>query len=156
MNYKLVKKNGFTLVGKSKIIQGKTAKIDCPIFWDEFWAKGYNKYINGRYGICFDDPDNRESFKYMIADNYNPAIEYPDFEFTYIEEQEWLVFTVIGSCPQKLQEMNYKIWKEFFPNEKFVLTNNIAIEYYTDPNKYEKGMKDDNYYCEIWVAATSK
>ena len=70
--------------------------------------------------------------------------ELPDFD--------WAVFDCYGPCPKALQDVNTKIWKEWFPgNPDFEFPGRVNIEWYGDG---EPSASD--YHCAIWIPVKKK
>lgn len=146
LEYKIVKKAQFTVMGKSRKFNTETSYEEIPKFWSEHMENAQNKTVCGMYGICMDLDDN--SFNYLIADNYIPWSEIPeDCETKIIPEGTWAVFPCCGTLPEALQEVNTKIWSEWLPSCKsYKLAGNYNIEMYMPPDKYT-----NKQYCEIWM-----
>ena len=62
---------------------------------------------------------------------------------------KWAIFDCVGPCPEKLQELNTKIFKEWLPlNKEFELRGDGNIEWYDCVN----GEKSDaDYHTQIWL-----
>ena len=54
MDYRIVEKAAFTVVGFSKRFAGETSYIEVPKFWDEHYENGRDKIIEGMFGVCLD------------------------------------------------------------------------------------------------------
>lgn len=158
MECKIVKKSAFTVLGISKIIKEEEGYKECPAFWNEFCEKGIFNYLTGTYAICLVDDAPTGSFKYMIAEDYNPTKEIREgFETAIIPECTWAVFPCVGAMPKSLQDVNAKIFSEWLPNNTdYEIAGAYSIEYYTDPVEYKAGNQDEKYYCEIWVPVKTK
>lgn len=153
MDYKIMKKEAFTILGVAKVISYDESYKQCPEFWKEFYETGKGRYICGMYGVGKDENSKDGQFKYMIADNYDPLKEIPEgFETMVIPALTWAVFPCKGPMPATLQEVNSKIYSEWLPmNKEYEIAADYSIEYYSDIGKYEKGSQDENYYSEVWM-----
>lgn len=143
LEYKIVKKAQFTVMGRSRMFNSDTCYEEIPKFWTEHMQSAESKVVCGMYGICLDGDGKR--FEYLIADNYIPWNEVPEGYVTkVIPAGTWAVFP----CTVKtLQDVNTKIWSEWLPSCKsYKLAGNYDVEMYT-PVCENPG---DNY-CEIWV-----
>lgn len=143
MEYKIVKKEAFTVMGKSRMFNADTSHIEIPNFWQEHFQEGENKIVCGMYGVCLNG--DGKDFEYLIADNYNPCDEVPEgYATTFIPAGTWAIFP----CnPRDLQTVNTKIWSEWLPNcKEYKLSGNYDIEMYTPPHENP----EDNY-SEIWI-----
>lgn len=158
MDYKITQKDGFTVIGASRMFRYESGQQEIPKFWQEHFAAGNGKIVCGMYGICYDENRKGDEFEYLIADNYNPAMEVPEgFVTRTIPAHTWAVFPSRGAMPKALQEVNNKIYSEWLPNCKdYEIAAGYNIELYEDPTKYPKGIQDENYYSEVWIPVKKK
>lgn len=121
-------------------------------------ASGKGKYICGSYGICLDEAAPEGCFKYLIADDYDPAKVMPEgFEQLEIPGHTWAVFPCRGPMPEAIQRVNTAIYAEWLPeNSDYEIAGNYNIEYYTNEHDYPKGTQDENYYTEIWLPVRAR
>lgn len=158
MDYRLTKKDSFTVMGVMKKFSYDGAKEVIPEFWKEHYEKGNGKYVCGMFGINIDESMGQSEFEYMIADAYNPAIDIPEgFITKTIPAFTWAVFSCEGAMPASMQDVNTKIFSEWLPALKeYEFAAGYCIEMYDDPSKYPKGTSDENYYAEIWIPVKKK
>ena len=158
MDYKIVKKEAFTVIANAKTFPYEGAKEIVPQFWQEHFQSGKGAVVCGCYGINIDLEMGQENFEYLIADPYDPQKEVPDgFVTKTIPAFDWAVFPCRGAMPDALQDVNTKIYTEWLPALKeYEFAAGYCVEYYDDPTKYEKGTQDENYYCEIWIPVKKK
>ena len=158
MDYKIVKKEEFTVVGKSKNFGYENAKEEIPQFWQQFYAEGNGKDVCGMFGINIDEKMGRDTFEYLIADMYNPVMDVPEgFVTKTIPAFTWAVFPCKGAMPEALQDVNKRIFAEWLPALKdYEFAAGYCVEMYEDPSKYQKGTRDENYYSEIWITVKNK
>ena len=133
LDYKIVEKSAFTVVGVKKSFNSETSYTEIPKFWDE-WASDM-KGLKGMFGVCSDmDGTN---FDYWIADLYMPWEEYPQECSTYqIPGGLWALFKCVGPLPGSMQSVNTKIWSEWLPSLKeYELAGNYSLEFYLPPAK---------------------
>ena len=158
MDYKIVRKEEFTVIANAKTFPYEGAKESIPQFWQEHFQSGKGAVVCGWYGINIDLEMGQENFEYLIADPYKPQKEVPEgFEIRTIPAFEWAVFPCRGAMPTALQNVNTKIYTEWLPALKeYEFAAGYCVEYYDDPTKYEKGTLDENYYCEIWIPVKKK
>lgn len=78
MDYKIVEKDAFTVMGTSKSFKFENATTEVPNFWNEFFQTGKNEIVCGMYGINMDLKMDGDQFEYMIADDYKPTEEIPE------------------------------------------------------------------------------
>lgn len=153
MEYKLVAKPQFTLVGYARKFNSQTSYKEIPEFWNGlYFNKGARiaegDEICGEYGVCY-DVDDMGGFTYMIADHYDPGTVIPNgAEVIVVPAHTWAIFECHGSLPDSLQQVNTYIFNEWLPNSKqYRMSGDLNIEAYFDaiPNNSE----DD--YSEIWI-----
>lgn len=158
MDYKIMKKDSFTILGVSKQFQYENAKQEIPLFWQEHYASGNGTYVSGMFGVNIDEQMGNESFEYLIADSYNPVMDIPEgFITKTIPAFTWVIFPCKGAMPMSLQNVNTKIFSEWLPALKeYEFAAGYCIEMYDAPDKYPKGTEDENYYSEIWVPVKKK
>ena len=155
MEYKIVEKEAFTVMGVSRRFSYETSFAEIPKFWTEHYQGDKCKVVCGMYGVCLDldMDDNAKEFEYLIADNYIPWNDIPEgFKAVTIPKYTWAVFSCRGPLPKSLQDVNKKIYSEWFPNCKdYEIAAGYNIEMYLPPENYKNGTQDENYYCEIWI-----
>ena len=147
MEYRILEKAAFTVMGKSRRFCSDTSYEEIPKFWQEHMNSSDNKIVCGMYGICLDG--DGKNFDYIIADNYLPWNELPEGYVTkVIPAGTWAVFPCRGALPKALQDVNTKIWSEWLPNcKEYKLAGNYNLEVYLTPPQENP----DDYYSEIWV-----
>ncbi len=160
MDYKIMKKAPFTVIGVSAIFKYETADTEIPKFWEEFNQSGKNTQINSMYGISIDKDMGGNEFEYWIADHYDPNREVPAGFVTHcIPEYTWAVFSCKGALAGTgaLQDIHQKIFTEWLPqNRDYEIAAGYHVEMYSDPADYAKGTQDENYYSEIWIPVRKK
>lgn len=158
MEYRLTKKDNFTVVGVTKKFSYDGAKEVIPKFWEEHYKKGNGKYVCGMFGINIDESMGNSEFEYMIADAYNPSMDVPEgFITKTIPAFTWAIFPCRGAMPDSMKDVNKKIFSEWLPALKeYEFAAGYCIEMYDNAEKYPKGMHDENYYTEIWIPVSKK
>ena len=153
MDYKIIEKEEFTVIGVSKTFKYDSSAEEIPKFWTEHYQTGKGEFICGMYGMCIDKNDKSDKFEYLIADDYIPNSEVPPgFVKRVIPKHTWAVFSCKGALPNSLQDINKKIFSEWLPNNKnYKIAADFDIEFYSNPDNYANGSQDENYYCEIWI-----
>lgn len=144
MEYKIVEKAAFTVMGRKRNFNTETSYQEIPEYWNEHFADGGSNIVVGMYGLCIDS--NGKTFDYLIADNYLPWKEVPEgYETRTLPAGTWAVFPCKLST---LQDTNTKMWKEWLPNcKEYKLGGNYNIEMYTEPCEENPGES----YVEIWL-----
>lgn len=158
MDYKIVEKSSFTVMGVSKKYKYENALTEIPKFWEEHFKTGKGKFVCGMYGINMDQEMKGNEFEYMIADDYNSNVEVPEgFVTKVIPNHTWAIFSCIGPCTKAMPEVNQKIFSEWLPNNKnYEIAEGYNIEMYTDVTNYPKGIQDEKYYSELWIPVKKK
>ncbi len=158
MDYKIVEKDSFTIMGASKVFKYDNANAKVPQFWTEHYETGNGDFVCGMYGVSIDESMGSDEFEYLIADNYNPSIEIPNgFITKIIPKHTWAVFACKGPMPKAMQDGNKKIFSEWLPNCKdYEIAAGYNIEMYTNIADYPQGNQDENYYSEIWIPVKKK
>ena len=158
MDYKIVRKYSFTVIGISRIFKHDSASKEIPEFWEEYLQTEKIKTVCGMYGVSIDETINGDEFEYLIADDYLPTAEVPDgFIVKVIPEHTWAVFACNGPMPESIHETNKKIFSEWLPNcRDYEIAAGYNIEMYSNPEEYPKGTDDENYYCEVWIPVKKK
>ena len=145
MEYKIVEKAAFTIMGRCRSFNADTSYTEIPLFWQEHYSNGGGDIIKGMFGACVDG--NGKEFDYLIADLYFPWNKLPEGCVTRtFPAGEWAVFPYRGECPKALQDVNTRIWSEWLPNcREYELMGNYNLEVYLDKE-----------YGEIWVPVKKK
>ena len=143
MDYRIVEKAPFTIVGVKRPFNSDTSYQEIPKFWDEWLALGEKRPVMGTFGVCI-DMDGKD-FDYWIADLYFPWEDVPEgCETRLIPGSLWAQFPCTVST---LQDTNTKIWSEWLPAlQGYTLAGDYDIEVYLPP---EEGSKEMKVY--IWV-----
>lgn len=158
MEYKIVEKEAFKVVGLRDSFKYETAYQDVPKIWKKFFMKSAFNKINAKYAVNIDTNMGCDSFDYIVGDDYNFELEVPkDFEVIEIPKFTWIIFPCVGKSSITIKETNEKIFKEWLPNSNdFEIAAGYNIEMYSDPKDYKKGVDDEKYYCEIWIPIKKK
>ncbi|WP_418750453.1 AraC family transcriptional regulator [Frisingicoccus sp.] len=158
MDYRIEKKEAFTVIANAKVFPYDGAKESVPQFWQEHYQTGKGKTVMGEYGINIDEKMGNDTFEYLIADSYTEEKKVPEgFVTRTIPELTWAVFPSVGAMPDALQDVNTKIFTEWLPALKeYEFAAGYCVEMYDDPAKYPKGTQDEKYYCEIWIPVKQK
>lgn len=169
MNYKVTDMFPIKLIGFVKEFDMETSYKEIPLFWDEICEKycfphiyrglpAENDYEQaiidnciGEFGVCIDCKGAK--FKYLIAGKYAGGKVPKGMMLYEFPQGKWAIFDCVGPCPEKLQELNTKIFKEWLPlNKEFELRGDGNIEWYDCVN----GEKSDpDYHTQIWIPIKS-
>lgn len=158
MDYKIVEKEAFKVVGISKTFKYDNAFQEVPKFWAEYTQGKISKEICGMYGINIDKTMGGNEFDYIIADDFSEdKAKVEGVSVTTIPKYTWAVFPCHGECTKSIQETNTKIFSEWLPNcKEYEIAAGMNIEMYSDPSQYKNGLMDKDYYSEIWIPVKNK
>ncbi|WP_192929658.1 AraC family transcriptional regulator [Alkaliphilus serpentinus] len=154
MNYRIVEKESFKVIGVSKkvtTVDGENFKI-IPRFWQEVNGNGtcedLKKYCGdlGMLGICADFDHEAEEFTYMIASEKTVDKVPEAFEEREIPAATWAIFESIGPMPHAIQEVFKRIYSEWFPATGYEHADAPELEVYLPGNP-----DAENYKCEVWI-----
>ena len=131
LDYKIVEKAPFTVMGVKKRFNTETSYSEIPKFWNEWMSD--MKGLKGMFGVC-SDMDGK-NFDYWIADLYIPWQDIPAGCGTYeIPGGLWALFKCKGPMPESMQTVNTQIWSEWLPSlQGYTLAGNYSLEFYLPP-----------------------
>lgn len=144
LDYRIVEKAPFTLVGIKKRFSAETSYSKVPKFWEEW--KSDMKGLKGMFGFC--SAMDGKNFDYWIADLYLPWDDIPEGCSVYqVPAGLWAQFVCKGQLPDSLQKVNTQIWSEWLPSLKgYTLAGNYSLEVYMPPAE-----DPDDTVSYIWV-----
>lgn len=153
MNYKIVDKERFTVVGKQTritMVDGENFK-QVPKFWDDCMKDGSYKWISskagklGVLGVCKDFTKDDE-FNYMIAVEEIKETLPKGYISATIPAATWAVFESVGALPKALQDLTRRIFTEWLPSTGYEHDCAPELEVYP-----EGDIHSEDYKCEIWI-----
>ncbi len=158
MEYKVVKKESFKVIGLRNNMKYEVASTEIPKIWTTFFKKNTSGKIKPKYAVNFDETMDSNSFDYMICDDYEENFVVPkEFEIMEIPKFTWVIFSCVGPANIKMPEINEKIFTEWLPNSNdYEIAAGYNIEMYSNPKDYKKGINDEEYYSEIWIPIKKK
>ena len=138
LEFKIVRKETFTVFGPGRAFSNETSYQEIPAWWSEY-LKGDNRPVQGHFGVCLDKDGTL--FDYYIADLYEPWHEIPQgCQAITFPAGDWAVFPCTMDT---LQETNTRMWKEWLPACKdYRLSRNCNLEMYAPPGEN---------YAELWL-----
>ncbi|RPF53943.1 AraC family transcriptional regulator [Aquisalibacillus elongatus] len=159
LNYKIVKKEGFKVVGKELRTSTKGGENlkKIPVFWEESHENGTVQKLEkhagdlGVLGICMDFTPELEELSYIIA------IEKPEYEpmdglvEKHVPSATWAVFESVGAMPDAIKNVWQRIFSEWFPSTGYEHAGGPEIEVYPNEDAYS-----DDYRCEVWIPIMDK
>jgi AraC family transcriptional regulator len=177
MNYQIVEKPSFHVVGKALRVSTKGGENmrRIPEFWQECVADGTVGRLvemasrsetlpSVTLGICADFSEDMSEFTYIVSaqseptpnpslkgrepDSNDPANGWMD---KTISAATWAVFEATGAMPDSIQAVWSDIWSDFLPSSPYRHADGPDIEVYPagDP------MQPD-YRFEVWVPVETK
>ena len=159
MDYKIIEREAFKVVGKCRKISTKDgANLQhVPAFWQEAKVVKLEErlmpYNSGKaiLGICLEMEMDKEHFTYMIAVESTKTPAGGDFAVRTIPASTWAVFSSVGPMPDAIQEVTQRIYQEWFPATGYEHAGTAELEVYPpgDP-----GAAD--YRCEVWIPIKKK
>ncbi len=152
MEYRIEAKAAFQVTGVSKVFSYESANREIPEYWDELRTRKEEYPVMGMYGICFDEEMAGNQFRYMVADDVKEGDGIKkNLERYEVPAHTWAVFPCKGPMPFSLQEVNRRIFSEWFPISGHEIAEGYNIEYYSNPADYKEGTQDQEYYAEVWI-----
>ena len=150
MEYKILEKPGFRVVGVSVNTTVQNAPKDCPVIWEEFMKryKEIKNYVGGmkNYGVCFEKSKEKCEFQYIACCEVSEFENIPEnMVMAEVEKSKYAVFTHKGKL-EKLGETYGGIMEIF--KEKGLKQKPFWFEFY---DHRWKGDKPDSL-MEIWCA----
>jgi AraC family transcriptional regulator len=155
MEYKIVEKGSFSVVGKSirtTTVGGENHR-KIAAFWDEVNANGFTAQLAkncgplGLLGICMDYDKQLENLTYLIAAEKNVENIPNDWEESLIPAATWAVFPVVGAMPDAMSKAWKRIFSEWFPATGYEHAGGPEMEVYLS----DEDPSSENYYSEIWI-----
>lgn len=157
MEYKMMEKEAFTVVGLQKEFAYEEATQKVPEFWKEYVKSPVAKTVAPVFGVNSDEKMKGDRFRYLIGDVEQGQVLPADCTKQEIPAFTWAIFPCKGPMPTKIQEVNRQIYEEWLPNSRdYEIAAGYCIEYYEDPSQYPLGTHDAAYYAEIWLPVKKK
>ncbi|WP_407270207.1 effector binding domain-containing protein [Radiobacillus sp. PE A8.2] len=156
MNYKIVEKDAFQVIGKGIRVTMKDEEnfTEIPQFWQDIYKSDVGELIEshagdlGMLGACLEYESEADAFIYFIGVEKGFAEVPEQLEENQIPASTWAVFEVVGPMPEAIQETTKRIFSEWFPATGFVHAGTADIEVYP-PQKATP--QDADYRTEIWM-----
>ena len=138
--FSIVRKEPFTLIGKTGVFPSLNTYKSIPMFWEEHNNKT-QKDVIGMFGYCLDGP---ETIAYSICDLYNPDTAVPEgCSVITVPAHTWAVFPCRGKVQEDLQALTSYIWSQWFLyNKEYAPAADYMIESYLH---FNEGL------TELWI-----
>lgn len=159
MDYKIVDKPAFTVIGKSIEVTTRDGENlrRIPQFWDECNEDGTSDKLielaSSRewLGICTDMDMKKEQLTYWIGVEGTPETDAQGYETTVVPAASWAVFRSEGALPHAIQGVWQRIFQEWFPGTGYEHTGGPEIELYPPGDT-----RSEDYVCEVWIPVMKK
>lgn len=154
MNYKIIDKGSFAVVGKQRritMVDGENFK-QVPEFWNDCMNDGSYDWISskagklGVLGVCMDFDKYKDEFIYMIGVEKIKEALPNGYVSTSIPAATWAVFESVGALPEAIQDLTRRIFTEWLPAAGYQHDCAPEIEVYPKGNIYSP-----DYRCEVWI-----
>ncbi|MFB5761405.1 AraC family transcriptional regulator [Paenibacillus medicaginis] len=160
MDYRIVEKAGFTVVGKSIPVSTKDGENfkAIPAFWGQSNTDGTSDALlelgsgSDMLGICTEFQHDQDQFTYMIAvESSNEAPASSGFTTYKVPAATWAVFPVTGAMPDAMENIWKRIFQEWFPATGYEHADAPELEVYPpgDPAA-------EDYHSEVWIPVMKK
>jgi len=159
MNYKIVEKESFNIIGKELRVSSANGESfkRIPKFWDECHQDGTCNSLGsmasdmGILGVCMDFSSDCDEFSYVIAIEKPEDYNLKDYVEKEIPGATWAIFESIGPMPGAIQEVIKRIHSEWFPATGYEHSGGPELEVYLPGNP-----NDEDYKCEVWMPIIKK
>lgn len=159
MNYKIIKREGFSVIGKMYTISCKDGEHlrRIPQIWKECGKDGTIERLctlsrgKNLLGIIMDMNNTTQELTYGIAVESNIDSSEEGLTVKNISPQVWAVFISVGSLPNSIQDVWSQIFEEFFPNTVYQHAGGPGIEAYPQGDT-----SSSDYQCEVWIPVIEK
>ncbi|WP_180953526.1 AraC family transcriptional regulator [Bacillus sp. T33-2] len=159
MNYRIVDREEFTVLGKGKRVSlkdGTNLKV-IPLFWEEVNQNGTSEEIcniTGTpdvLGVCMEFNQKQDEMTYFIGGiNVKKGIK-DGLEEKTVPKATWAVFEAHGAMPDAIQNVWQRIYGEWFPSTGYEHAGGPEFELYPPGNPYT-----DDYRSEVWIPIKRK
>jgi AraC family transcriptional regulator len=152
MNYKIIERDSFQVIGIKETISCSTKDSDATI--PKMWSKANvdgtidtlnqlnNGQIKGLLGITDHYRAEEDVMDYWIATEYNGATP-EGFSPLEISTSKWAIFEVQGPIPESIVSTWKQIFSKWFPSHEYKPADLPSLEVYVGDYP--------NPSCEIWV-----
>lgn len=159
MDYRIVEKEAFSVVGKSIRVDysDNEHQQQIPRFWADSARDGTMEKLESiatgdrLYGVCLALDSESGGFEYMIAAESETASAPEGFKKTTIPAATWAVFTSVGPIPGAIQKLFGRIFQEWFPSAGYEHANAPELEVYPPGDT-----QSEDYRCEVWIPVVKK
>lgn len=159
MDYRIVEKESFSVVGKTLQVtcQDSEHLREIPKFWEESAGNGSTSTISSfstdgnLLGVCLDMQSDQGGFTYMIATRTDAASPAEGLSLRNIPASTWAVFPAEGPAATSLQSVFGRIYQEWFPATGYEHSGGPELEVYPPGDASAA-----DYRCEVWIPILKK
>lgn len=159
MNYKIVEKEAFPIVGKGIRVSCKDGENfkRIPAFWEACCQDGTCDRLSasagelGILGVCMAYDMAAEELTYMVAVEKGQAQVPEGLVEEEIPAAAWAIFESVGPMPEAIQKVWGRIFSEWFPATGYEHADAPELEVYPPG---DNGAAD--YRCEVWIPVIKK
>jgi AraC family transcriptional regulator len=157
MNYRIVEKDDFYIVGFKKRITMQFKGINPQM--DSLVQKLTSQIITELKGLCDVEPKGMLSVSSNFHERTTEGSELDqyigvatskmvskDYDILHVAASTWAVFKVIGTFPDAIQDTWAKIYAEWFPTSGYELTGGPELLWNETPDTSKP-----DYKSEIWI-----
>ncbi len=147
MDYKIVKREEYTVIAKTRYFTSENSQQEIPKFWSEYFVNGLHETVCAMLGICEQQKTGTKEFRYGIGCECGDDDQVPEgFEKLIIPAYTWAVFKCVGPMPRTIQNTWKRIYSEWLPQSEYELIPDYDIELYSDGDN-----QSEDYISEIWI-----
>lgn len=164
MDYRIVDKPAFKVVGKGIRVSSKDGENNklIPDFWWECYQSGFSAKLEKmadknavtgecKVGVCMETGPDPDEFTYFVGVEKMKSSAPDGFDEKDIPAATWAIFESVGPMPDAIQNLNKRIYSEWFPATGYERAGEFDMEV------YPPGDADDgNYRCEVWIPVVRK
>jgi AraC family transcriptional regulator len=159
MDYRIVEKESFKVIGKSIEVTCKDGENlrQIPQFWQACHEDGTVGKLAEHgigsevLGVCLSMEMEKERFTYAIGVEVHADVNAGDFDSWIVPAATWAEFASVGPMPGAIQKVFERIYQEWFPATGYEHAGGPEIEVYPpgDTNA-------EDYRCEVRVPIVKK
>jgi AraC family transcriptional regulator len=159
MDYKIVEKESFKIVGKGRKVStmnGENHRM-IPAFWEESNRNGFTEELAktsgpmGLLGVCMQFDQVKQEFIYVIGAEKMREDAPVEGEEYVIPTATWAVFESVGPLPNSIQALWNSIYSEWFPSCGYEHADAPELEVYPSGDT-----TSEKYRSEVWIPILKK
>lgn len=160
LDYKMIEKDAFTVIGKKVKVSCKNNEnfIVIPKFCGQCQKDGTFDFLEklaqkemGILGICANFREETDNFDYYAAAVYQGGEIPQGMETLEIPKSTWAVFESVGPMPDAIQDVWKRVFSEWFPTSGYEHAVGPELEVYGPGD-----MSKPDYRCSVWIPVYKK